>query len=138
MKNYRLYELNDEEFEKLTIQICMRVLGMGVFSFAVGKDGGKDGRFAGTAQNYPSTTNPHSGQFIIQAKHTRNASASCSQADFTAILKKELPRIRRLVRAAEVDHYLLFTNRRLTGPKDEKVRKKTGQVQEFEKWKSVR
>ena len=128
MRTYRLYELNDEEFEALIIQICMRLLGMGIFSFAVGTDGGRDGRFEGTAQKYPSTTSPYDGKFVIQAKHTRNASASCSQSDFKRIVDNELPRIRRLVKSAEVEHYLLFTNRRLTGPKDEKVRKELAKI----------
>jgi hypothetical protein len=128
MKTYRLYELHDEEFERLVIQICIKVLGTGTFSFALGKDGGRDGRFTGTAQNYPSRKSPLTGKFIIQAKHTRNASASCSDRDFTKILADEMPRIKLLIKAGDLDHYLLFTNRKLTGVKDQKVRKKLGAI----------
>lgn len=125
---YRLYELNDEQFEQLVIQICIQVLGTGTFSFAPGKDGGRDGRFTGTAQSYPSKTAPISGKFVIQAKHTRKASASCSDADFTAIIKEEIRRIKSLIKSSELDHYLLFTNRKMTGLKDAKVRKLLGDV----------
>ena len=123
MNTYRLYELNDEEFELLVIQICIQVLGTGTFSFAVGKDGGRDGRFEGTAQSYPSTSAPLAGKFVIQAKHTRDGSASCSDSDFSQIMKEEILRIKKLVENGELNHYLLFTNRRLTGIKDEKARK---------------
>jgi len=124
MTTYRLYELHDEQFEQLVVQICIQVLGTGTFSFAPGKDGGRDGRFTGTAQSYPSRESPLAGKFVIQAKHTRNGAASCSDRDFTQILKKELPRIRALVKSGDLEHYLLFTNRRLTGIKDAQLRQR--------------
>jgi hypothetical protein len=123
MTTYRLYELHDEEFEQLVVQICIHVLGTGTFSFAVGKDGGRDGRFTGTAQAYPSRIKPLAGKFVIQAKHTRNGAASCSDRDFTQIVKTEIRRIKALIKSGELEHYLLFTNRRMTGVKDAKVRK---------------
>src|SRR5579863_10324609 len=128
MNAYRLYELHDEHFEQLVIQICIQVLGTGTFSFAPGKDGGRDGRFTGTAQAYPSVKSPLKGKFVIQAKHTRNGAASCSDRDFTQILKKELPRIAALVKSGELEHYLLFTNRRLTGIKDAQARQRLQKV----------
>jgi C-terminal domain 12 of the ABC-three component (ABC-3C) systems len=131
MTAYRLYELHDEHFEQLVIQICIKVLGTGTFSFAPGKDGGRDGRFAGTARAYPSTKSPLSGKFVVQAKHTRNGAASCSDKDFTQILKNEFPRITALVRNGELDHYLLFTNRRLTGVKDAQARERLAKVRDL-------
>jgi hypothetical protein len=41
-----LYELSNEEFEQLVVQICVRWLGPGVTLFAPGKDGGRDGKFS--------------------------------------------------------------------------------------------
>jgi hypothetical protein len=131
MNTYRLYELHDEDFEQLVIQICIKVLGTGVFSFAPGKDGGRDGRFTGTAQAYPSAESPLSGKFVIQAKHTRNGAASCSDKDFTQILKEELTRIKALVKSGDLEHYLLFTNRRLTGVKDAQVRQRLRKVRKL-------
>ena len=123
MTPYRLYDLNDMEFEQLVGQICDRILGTGVVVFAPGKDGGRDGRFVGTAQLFPSKARPLSGNFIIQAKHTTNPGGSCSDNAFTQIMKKERPRIKALVAKKELDHYLLFTNRRISGIKDAQLRK---------------
>jgi len=38
-RDYRLYELSNDEFEQLVVQICARWLGPGVTLFAPGKDG---------------------------------------------------------------------------------------------------
>lgn len=92
MRDYRLYELDDQDFEHLVTQLCMEVLGTGTVSFAPGRDGGRDGRFNGTAQRFPSTTSPHCGKFIIQAKHTQRPGASCKDTEFARIIDAELPR----------------------------------------------
>jgi hypothetical protein len=123
MPQYRLYELDDHEFEQLAGQLCMVILGTGTVVFAPGKDGGRDGRFSGTAQHFPSDKSPLSGNFIVQAKHTTNPSASCSDSEFNQIMKKERPKIKILARNKELDHYLLFTNRRLSGIKEASLRK---------------
>lgn len=90
----------------------MGLLGMGTIAFAAGKDGGRDGKFTGTAQSFPSTASPLAGRFIIQAKHTSNPVASCSDAEFGRIMNDESPNVRSLVAEAELDHYIVFTNRK--------------------------
>jgi hypothetical protein len=50
-----------------------------------------------------------------------NPHASCSDSSFNTILKKEIPRIKSLVEAEELEFYLLFTNRRLTGDAEKKI-----------------
>jgi hypothetical protein len=45
-RDYGLYELSNEEFEQLVVQICVRWLGPGVTLFAPGKDDGRDGKFS--------------------------------------------------------------------------------------------
>ncbi len=40
-------------------------------------DGGRDAFFEGTAQRFPSEAYPWVGAFVIQAKHTEKADASC-------------------------------------------------------------
>lgn len=119
--DYRLELLGSDTFEKLVISICQNILGMGVISFSSGKDGGRDGKFVGTAQKYPSEKNPWSGKFIIQAKHTENPIASCSQKQFKEIVEKEIPKIKKLRAKKEVDNYLIFTNRKYTGDKGEEL-----------------
>jgi len=115
MREYPIYELSEDEFEQLINVICQKILGTGVVSFSKGKDGGKDGRFEGTAQEYPSDISPWSGKFIIQSKHTNNPIASFSNPDFSSIIKNEIQRINTLKSEEGVDNYLVFTNRKHTG-----------------------
>ena len=56
--------------------------------FSVGTDGGKDARFTGKANKYPSESKQWEGKIIIQAKHTQRPNASCSDSDFQTIIKK--------------------------------------------------
>lgn len=118
---FPLHDLTDREFEDLVGQICMEILGMGTIVFTTGRDGGRDGKFAGTANNFPSKNSPGKGKFIIQAKHTENPHASCSDSSFNTILNNEIPRIKNLVESKELEFYLLFTNRRLTGGAEKKI-----------------
>src|ERR1039458_48015 len=121
MRDYRLYELDDQDFEHLVTQLCLEVLGTGTVCFAPGRDGGRDGRFEGTAQCFPSATNPPPGKFIIQAKYTRRPGASCKDADFKRIIDDELHRIQDLATNGELDYYLLFTNRSLPAGKEQQI-----------------
>lgn len=114
MRGYPIYEIPEHEFEQLVNIICQRILGMGVVSFTKGKDGGKDGRFNGIAQKYPSEKSPWNGKFIIQAKHTNNPIASFSDADFSVIVNKEIQRIIKIKDNEGLDNYLIFTNRKHT------------------------
>lgn len=119
---YPLENLTDTKFEDLVALICDQILGMGTIVFSLGKDGGKDAKFYGKANNYPSKTEPWNGKIIIQAKHTQRNGASCSDSDFKRILKEEvIPVITKLIKNNEIDFYLLFTNRKLSGIEDKKI-----------------
>ncbi len=104
---YPLHNLVDKEFETLVALICEEILGTGTIVFSDGKDGGRDAKFTGTANRFPSEADPWNGKFIIQAKHTTKPEASCSDRSFNTILKKELPRLRKLKEDGKVDCYLL-------------------------------
>jgi CII-binding regulator of phage lambda lysogenization HflD len=119
--NYPLHELSWQEFEKVVISICEEILGTGTINFSDGKDGGRDAKFTGTANNFPSKISPWKGKFIIQAKHTTRQNASCSDSDFKGIILSEIENIIALSKAGKVDNYLLFTNRKLTGAEDPKI-----------------
>jgi hypothetical protein len=121
MRKYPLYDLSADEFENLSTVICNKILGAATIPFAKGKDGGKDGRFMGKANCFPSETNPWDGKIIIQAKHTTKENASCSDSDFYTILQKEIPAIQNLKDNNQLDYYLLFTNRKLTGIQDNRI-----------------
>jgi len=128
MTRYSLHELNDEEFEDLVTRICREILGVGTTSFEKGRDGGKDAKFIGTANCFPSTSSPLIGCTVIQAKHTTDPTKSCSDKDFesnkTSILNNEIPKIKKQVEEESVTNYLLFTNRKKTGGAETRVPKK--------------
>lgn len=117
---YAYEDLSPEQFERLVVFICQRLLGMGVQGFATGRDGGRDAKFIGLAQLHPSTNRPWDGKVVVQAKHTNGFNKSCSETDFfnsksdKTTLGEEIPRITSLKSKGELDHYMIFTNRRLT------------------------
>ena len=122
MSRFPIHQLHDTEFEGLVTLICRQILGPGVTSFSPGPDGGKDAKFEGTAIDFPSQAVPASGKFIIQAKHTSNPVASCSDYDFEMILlNKEIPKIKKQFDDGRLTHYLLFTNRRKTGGAEDRI-----------------
>lgn len=126
---YAYEDQSPDQFETLVTLLCQELLGTAVQGFATGPDGGRDARFEGTAQLHPSTADPWRGRVIIQAKHTNGFNRSFSEADFyskdrkSSVLNDELPRIKKLRAAGELDHYMLFSNRRLTGDTESEVRK---------------
>lgn len=121
MISYDFCHISEDDFEKLVVDLCNSLLGIGVHSFTNGPDGGKDGFFEGTAQFYPSASAPWSGKFIIQAKHTTAVDASCADNSFfsnkTSIVNHEIERLvqMRTEKGQAFDCYLLFTNRKLPG-----------------------
>ncbi|HLP46864.1 MAG TPA: ABC-three component system protein [Candidatus Kapabacteria bacterium] len=122
MRTFPLYDLHWQELEKLAILICERVLGIGTINFSAGVDGGRDGKFTGKAENFPSKTSPWEGRFIIQVKHTQNPIAKCSDPDFKKIIEDEVTnRLKALVDNKELDYYLIFTNRKMSGNAEARI-----------------
>lgn len=119
---YPLENLTDTEFENLVALICSEILGTGTVIFTDGKDGGRDAKFYGKANNFPSKSKPWDGKIVIQAKHTHEINASCSDSRFQTILKRSvLPAIKKLKTDEKIEYYLLFTNRKLSGIQDAKI-----------------
>lgn len=118
---YAYEDLSEDQFEQLVVLLCRRLLGMGTQGFAKGVDGGRDAKFVGTAELLPSKAGPWIGTVIAQAKHTNGYNRSFSEGDFfnpkseNTVIGKELPRIKKLCEAKQLNHYILFANRRLTG-----------------------
>ncbi len=125
---YAYENLSDDQFEQLIVLLCQRVLGISVRGFAKGPDGGRDAKFVGVADLHPSQAEPWRGTTIIQAKHTNGFNRTFSESDFfsttavNTVLGKELPRIKRLRDAKQLDHYMLFANRRLAGNAESAIR----------------
>ena len=125
---YAYEDLGDEQFEKLIVFLCQRLLGISVQGFAKGPDGGRDAKFVGTAELHPSKTAPWVGTTVIQAKHTNGYNRNFSESDFFSgtgtnnVLGKEIPRIKKLRENKQLDHYMLFANRRLAGNAESEIR----------------
>jgi len=121
--NLHFHNFSARQFVELVIEFCVELLGHGVQGFVSGKDGGRDARFVGQAKEFGDWN----GTIVIQAKHTEMMNRAFSESDFsgdsdTSILAKELPRIKALLKQNELDYYLLFSNRRLTGITDAEIR----------------
>jgi hypothetical protein len=121
-------DLSDEQFEDLVVLLCQRLLGISVQVFATGPDGGRDAKFVGTAELHPSKAAPWIGTTIVQAKHTNGYNRNFSESDFfsktsvNTVLGKEIPRIKKLRDGNQLDHYMLFANRRLGGNTESEIR----------------
>ncbi|WP_028731121.1 ABC-three component system protein [Pandoraea sp. E26] len=121
-------DLSDDQFEVLVVLLCYRLLGIATQGFAKGPDGGRDAKFVGTAELHPSKAAPWVGTVIVQAKHTNGYNRSFSELDFysassnSTVVGKEVPRIKKLREASQLDHYMLFANRRLTGNAETEIR----------------
>lgn len=124
--DYRLENLSEDDFEELVNVLCQKKLGTGTVSFSKGKDGGRDGRFTGTANEYPSQSSKWSGKFIIQTKHTTDYNGSCSDKHFygnlTSLINSEIEKVKALKANNEIDNYLLFTNRKETESRENAIR----------------
>ena len=60
LARYRYEELSPVQFESLVTDICRHVLGKATRGFAEGPDGGRDARFDGTANDFPSASSVNS------------------------------------------------------------------------------
>ncbi len=133
MRKFAYEDLNEDQFEGLVVILCQSLFGAAVTPFAKGPDGGRDAKFHGTAELYPSKAAPWAGITIVQAKHTIGHNRSCSENDFfrrqpgstdSSIVGCEIPRIKALRESKSLDHYFLVTNRRLTGEAESEIKKR--------------
>ena len=123
---YALHDIQPGQFESLVVDICHELLGPGVQGFVAGPDGGRDAKFVGTAQEFPSKASPLTGTTIVQAKHTVDVMGKFSDSDFggnspSSVLSKEIPRIKCLREDSKIDNYVLFSNRRLGANANESI-----------------
>lgn len=120
-------DLSEDQFEKLIVLLCQRLLGLSAKGFAKGPDGGRDAKFVGTAELHPSKAAPWTGTVVVQAKHTNGYNRHFGEADFYStktddtVIGKEVPRITKLRQGKQLDHYMLFANRRLAGNADQTI-----------------
>ena len=97
---YAYEDLSPEQFENLIVLLCKRLLGISVQGFSKGPDCGRDAKFVGTAEIFPSKSAPWNGTVIIQAKHTNGYNKKFSESDFfsnsgvNTVIGKEIPKIK--------------------------------------------
>ena len=119
--SYVYEDLSPKQFEELIVFVCRRLFGQAVQSFADGKDGGRDAKFHGQAEKWPSQAQGWNGKVVIQAKHTLGLNKSYSDTDFyseksqNTVLGKEMPRVKAMISDNELQFYFLVSNRKLTG-----------------------
>jgi hypothetical protein len=124
---YPYEDMSWEQFERLIIILCQELFGPAVQGFATGPDGGRDARFVGKAERFPSQAGPWDGTVIFQAKHTNGYNRHFLESDFfstenkTSTIVVEAPRIKTLKEAGQLTHYMLFANRRLAGNANEDI-----------------
>lgn len=124
---YRYEDLSNVQFEELVVMLCGSLLGEGVKGFAAGPDGGRDAKFMGVAALIPSASAPWSGTVIVQAKHTNAHNSHFSETDFytgkpeKGLVGEEIVRINKLRDRKQIDHYMLFANRKLTANTDQRI-----------------
>lgn len=125
---YDYEDLSHGQFEDLIVSLCQSLLGISVQGFSEGPDGGRDAKFNGTAELHPSKAEPWVGITIIQAKHTIGHNKSFSETDFfsrdasSTVIGKEIPRIKKLKELNQLNNYMLFSNRRLSGNAESQIR----------------
>jgi len=125
---YPYEDLSPDQFENLIVFLCQQLLGISVQGFSKGKDGGRDAKFVGTAEIFPSKSVPWKGTVIIQAKHTNGYNKKFSESDFFSvtgesnIIAEEIPKIKKLKDNNQLDHYMLFSNRKLSGIAESEIR----------------
>lgn len=117
-----------QEFEELVRALGLRLFGAGLTSFKAGKDGGRDARFEGIPDAWPSKATGSHGKYVLQSKHTGGAQGCCSDSDFKTHMKGETKKVKRLIADQELSHYVVFTNRTKSAAEDEDFRKTFGKL----------
>ena len=112
-----------QDFEDMVRSLGMRLLGPGLSAFKPGPDQGRDARFEGKPERWPSLNSGVHGRYALQSKHTTKPAACCSDKDFKSSVRKEIKKVKALVASAELTHYMLFTNRTKSAQEDHAFRK---------------
>jgi hypothetical protein len=115
---YELHTLGWKAFQNLCVTIISDVWGQIVQSFYDSRDGGRDGAFHGTWKTLGGES--FQGSFTVQCKFTSIANKLLLLSD----LKDEYIKAKRLASHGLADNYILFTNARITGTREEQIRLK--------------
>ncbi|MGE4557571.1 MAG: hypothetical protein AB7D07_12195 [Desulfovibrionaceae bacterium] len=124
---YELHSLGWKAFQNLCATIVADIWGQTVQIFFDSHDGGRDGAFSG--QWVTKRCETFSGSFTVQCKFTAKKDSIIKLSD----LAVEFEKAERLANKGLSDNYFLFTNAKLLGTEDEKIRKKFESIPELKK-----
>lgn len=113
---FELHSLGWKAFQSLCVTVVADVWGQVVQSFFESHDAGRDGAFHGTWKSKNGES--FQGAFTVQCKFTAKTDKSLLLSD----LQDELVKAHRLASRGLADNYILFTNARLTGASEAKIR----------------
>lgn len=114
--SYQLHSLGWKAFQQLCSTILGDIWGQTFQVFSDTNDGGRDGGFSGTWKNKGCET--LSGTFAVQCKFTSSTQTTLKLSD----LSDELKKANRLASKGLAQNYFIFSNAKLTGSNDEKIR----------------
>lgn len=125
---YELHSLGWKAFQNLCSTIVAEIWGQTIQTFFDSHDGGRDGAFYG--EWVASSSELYSGSFTVQCKFTKKADALVKMSN----LADEFKKAERLAKKGLADNYFLFTNAKLTGSNEEKIRSKFESIPELKKF----
>jgi len=125
--DYELHSLGWKAFQNLCSTIVSDIWGQTIQTFFDSQDGGRDGAFNGAWEK--SKSEDYSGTFTVQCKFTANTSTLIKLSNLTG----ELEKAKRLAKRGLARNYFLFTNAKLTGTNDDKIRSEFESIPELEK-----
>ena len=113
---YELHTLGWKAFQQLCLSVMGEIWGQTVEGFFESGDAGRDGAFFGTW--FPKEGEAFSGTFTAQCKFFSAPGKSIS----LSAIHDELSKATDLAQRGVCDNYILFTNARLTGRSEQKIR----------------
>lgn len=113
--SYELHSLGWSGFQDLCGTILADTWGQTFQTFAAGNDAGRDGAFGG---QWSSSDGAFQGSMTVQCKFSVDPDAAIT----ASTLADELPKAKRLAERGLADNYLLMTNCRITGEREEQLR----------------
>ncbi len=125
--NYELHSLGWKAFQSLCSTIVSEIWGQTIQTFLDSQDGGRDGAFYGKWKK--DSRESYSGSFTVQCKFTADPNAVIKMSDLDGELKKA----KRLAKNGLATNYFIFTNAKLTGANDEKIRSEFESIHELKK-----
>jgi len=127
---YELHTLGWKAFQNLCSTIVSELWGQTVQIFFDSHDGGRDGAFQGVWK--AGTGDIFEGNFTVQCKFTSKPYEHIKLSDLTDEIKKA----KRLAAEGFSDNYFLFSNARLTGKNEEKIRQTFESIPEILNFKA--